>query len=317
MSLRKALLAPLASFLAVATVAASGRAGAWLPAPGEYYSEISADRFLATTFHDDGGDRERLGYAFEHRTLASYNELGWKKWASVVINLPFESVTARDLLSDRSETGLSDLTLGLRVKLMDGPVALAVQGDWTAPLGYEHDSLGVGAWLGTGRQDVSGEVQLGTPRRYTRGAGPWLGAGQQNFAGQLLLGAPLAKVGFLELAGGYHYQLETPVTDVIARGTVGLWLGPSLLVSGHYAGSIAQVGVQESSAPDSTFDVQAHSVGPEVRYRLDDHLDLFVGSWHTLAGKNVVHQDRYYVGVAMKQTRFNRLQGFLGTRRRP
>ena len=107
------------------------------------------------------------------------------------------------------------------------------------------------------------------------------------------------------------------MTDVIARGTVGLWLGPSLLVSGHYAGSIAQVGVQEPSAPDSTFDVQAHSVGPEVRYRLDDHLDLFVGSWHTLAGKNVVHQDRYYVGVAMKQTRFNRLQGFLGTRRRP
>ena len=60
-----------------------------------------------------------------------------------------------------------------------------------------------------------------------------------------------------------------------------------------------------------------HEVGPQLLYRVDDNLDAFAGSLHTASGKNVIHTDQYYVGVAVKRTRLDRLQGFLGGTKRP
>jgi hypothetical protein len=44
---------------------------------------------------------------------------------------------------------------------------------------------------------------------------------------------------------------------------------------------------------------------------------MFAGSNYTLSGKNVARTDSYYMGFAVKKTRLNRLQGFLGGMRHP
>jgi hypothetical protein len=54
-----------------------------------------------------------------------------------------------------------------------------------------------------------------------------------------------------------------------------------------------------------------------VLYRVDDHLDVKAGSWSTASGKNVLHYDQFYVGVAFHQSKLNRLQGFSGSTKNP
>ena len=52
-------------------------------------------------------------------------------------------------------------------------------------------------------------------------------------------------------------------------------------------------------------------------WRVDDRLDLPAGSWSTAMAKNTLHYDQVYVAVTFKQTRLNRLQGFLGGTKAP
>ena len=53
------------------------------------------------------------------------------------------------------------------------------------------------------------------------------------------------------------------------------------------------------------------------RHRVDDNLDVFAGSWHTVSGKNALRLNTYYVGVTTKRTSLDRLQGFFGGTKRP
>jgi hypothetical protein len=49
-----------------------------------------------------------------------------------------------------------------------------------------------------------------------------------------------------------------------------------------------------------------------VTYRVDERMDVFAGSWHTPRGRNVLHHDLYYCGIAWKHTGLDRLAGALG-----
>ena len=97
-----------------------------------------------------------------------------------------------------------------------------------------------------------------------------------------------------------------------ARADAGFWVGSSLLLSGRYSGAIAS-GEGETLEDEET----VHRVGPEIRWRVDDFLDVFAGSMHSASGENVLHADEYFVGIATRKTSLNRLQGFLGGTRRP
>jgi hypothetical protein len=288
---RLVLVTPLA-LLATAVFCPPISAGPWLPAPGEYYSEFRATQTSIRSAYDDEGTRTTgLGGAkFEERSLLSRSELGWKSWMSVVLGLPAKSVTfsADSPAFSSSATGLEDFEFGIKIKLKGGPTALALEGSWQAPLGYQRD------------------------------VNPSLGAGVQQLVGRLSIGSGLpGNRGFMQLAGGYRYYGE----DFQDRGVfavagdamegqadVGVWLGSSLMLAGHYETSF---GLGDDPRPST------HVVGPEVRFRVDERIDVFAGSRHTAAGKNAFHQDGVYVGLAARHSSLNRVQGFLGGTRRP
>jgi hypothetical protein len=284
-SLPFSLLVSMLPLAAVALGPASSIAGAWLPGQGDFYSEIRATYFSADTYRNADGDRVPLGGVAEQRELVSYSEFGWWKRGTFVIAIPATSITLRDDsgVFERTETGLSDLLLGMRVGLLDGPAALSIEADWKAPLGYD--------------------------RRLT----PRLGDGQQDLSGLLQFGASLEPVNaFIDLAGGYRYRADDPADQIVARADVGFWVGSSLLVAGRYQGALAS-GDGETPADETS----VHLAGPVFVWRVDEFLDVFAGSVHSAAGENVLHADQFYVGIATRKTRLDRLQGFLGGTRRP
>ena len=261
--------------------------GAWLPARGEYYSELSAARSFTDTYYDELGTRYSNPFSqrLEERRLSFYNELGWKNRASVQLRIPLVSRTYNvpDLNFATTETGFGDLQFGFRYKLHDGPSALALQVDYFAPMGYQTRTF------------------------------PSLGSGYALAREQLLYGTGLRSWNtIVEASLGYQSYFTGLRSELTAGATVSHWIGSSLLVSGHFYG--LQTIAAEKDTPE---DYRLNIVGPELRYRVDDRLDVFAGSNHIASGRNVDHPDQYYVGMGFRQSKRNRLQGLLGNKTRP
>jgi hypothetical protein len=274
-----------AATAALAFLPAPGRAGAWLPGHGEFYTEIRGRLFSSDSYRNVDGERVPLGGVYEQRDLISYSEFGWWKRGTFVLGLPATSVTLRDESGafEDTETGLADMVVGIRVGLLEGENVLSVEADWKAPLLYDEDLT------------------------------PSLGDGQEDWTGLLLFGRSIPQVnGFVDLAGGYRYRTQEPADQIVMRADAGFWVGSSLLLTGRYSGAIAS---GDGETPQDAETV--HRVGPEIRWRVDDFLDVFAGSMHSASGENVLHADEFFVGIAARKTSLNRLQGYLGGTRRP
>ena len=308
------VLAALA-FLGPRSAAAQG--GPWLPAPGEFYSGFQTGFYSADTYHDARSHRANLAFGGveERRSLLSYNEIGWKKSASVVVGIPVVSVTrlsaGREV--NRTDTGISDIELGLRLKMAEGASAAALELSWYAPAGYNRKYLLSSDTLAyadasecaglTGADSINCARQLAPPR---------LGSGEQEFAAVIHWGMSVKKWnGFVQLSNGYRHRGQL-AGQALLTADLGFWLGSSVLVAGRYRGAI-DVG----RGPTLADDVEEHLAGPVILFRLDDEVDVFASSLHTAIARNAIHADRFYVGVAFKNTGLDRLQGYLGGTRRP
>jgi len=259
----------------------------WVLGRGEFQSDFLGSFYSTDTYHDDTGERPDLGATYETRRVANSTQLGWKKRWTVRFDVPFESNTYHESGTDgMTQTGLSDLLLGVRYGLVDGPTAVSVELAWQTPLGYNREFV------------------------------PPLGDGRQSAIGMLYAGTTLPGLnGFVQAAGGYRARIDAfadtdPVQDdVLASADFGFWLGASLLIAGSYRGRI------ESS--DADLPGTEHLVGPRILYRVDNFLDVFAGSMHTLSAENALHKNEFVVGFATKKTQLDRLKGFLGSKRRP
>jgi len=144
-------------------------------------------------------------------------------------------------------------------------------------------------------------------------APPRLGAGQQELVAAIHWGMPIKRWnGFIQLSHGFRHRGKELAGQALLSADLGFWLRPTLLVAGRYLGAI-DVGRGFTRADD----VEEHLAGPVVIYRVDEHMDVFASSLHTAIARNALHADRFFVGVAFKQTGLNRLQGYLGGTRRP
>jgi hypothetical protein len=286
-------------------------AGAWLLAPGEHYSIIGGSFFSSDSYYDSSGTRSALrgGGLHEEKSVFAYNEFGWTKGRTFILGLPFTSVTRRLGTPDdssRTETGFGDLLVGVRWKLKGGPQALSLETDWIPPLGYN------------------------------RNLSPRLGDGASSLLGKLAYGETLGHSGFFELEGGYRYYTEklAPTGQMLAGATLAYWFGNSVMISGRYDGQFGasssdtlyralivktpdgRTWTNSDARPYTTNDqIMVQTVSPMLLYRVDDHLDLMVGSSHSFSAKNALHVDRVYVAVALRQTKLGPLQGFMGGRR--
>src|SRR5205085_10588141 len=103
-----------------------------------------------------------------------------------------------------TSTGLSDLRFGFKARIKGGATAVALEALWQTPLGYARDEI------------------------------PSLGRGVQQGLGLLHVGAPIAKMGFVQVSGGYRYLSEDLNPRIEGGADAGLWLGSSVMLAGHY-----------------------------------------------------------------------------------
>ena len=309
--------APIALLLAALAVAPA-LAGAWIPAPKDFYSEVSAGTLTADLFHNTEGDRVPLAYGGmrEERSFTSSSEFGWKKSVSAVFVVPFVSVTrmtAHDEVN-RNATGLGDMTAGLKWRIAGKDHnAISLEGDWMGPLGYDSTVRLTNAQLQYIDQVLAPGLSPGDSANYARQvATPHIGLGNQNLQGVLRAGLVLGSHMYLDLGGGYRYRTDAPADQILLAGQLGVWVAKPLLLVGTYDGAIAS-GDGDTPADKYT----EHLVGVRAVYRVDEHLDVFGGSQNTLSAKNGYHRNQIFVGLAMKQTSLNRLQGLLGGTRNP
>lgn len=297
------LVLPFLAALAATMLAIPAAGDPWLPAPGEYAIDLQGVHVgSGGHFYNDIGETIHSSVLGEARHIQAINDLGWKSWVSFRLGARFSSVTLRldphplSVVSPDvfSRAGLSDMLVGMRFRLLDrGGLAMALETDWQLPLGYEKDVV------------------------------PSLGDGLHHFSAELQAGLPIAAFqGFAQGSLGYVTHLDLHMNPMKATHPVGSptivfdtdvagWIGNSVLVAARYAGY--------SSKAEGAFglDRNKQSFGPEVRYRIDDRMNVYVGASFDFAGRNALKENVYYLGLATQQTRLHRLQGFLGAGRRP
>lgn len=279
-------------------------AGPWGLGKGESFSSIEGSMFSTSADYDDNGIRAHRGRVVEQRALRSYNEIGWKRNLTIVFALPAMSVTRRDAQVQGTATGFQDVLLGVRYNIRNGPDAIAVEAEWSTPAGYNRHLDSLGLQLGDGLQQLSAGGAGGTSFS-GRGFFQWSLGHSYRF---LAIGK---KDNGRVMSGDLHPAKYVWAHHMLASADLGLWVGPSLLVGGRYRGQMSW-----GSGP-LVQETDAHLAGAVLLYRVDDRLDMFAGSWSTAAGKNTLHFDQVYVGVAFHKTKLNRLQGFLGGKQAP
>jgi hypothetical protein len=269
----------------------------WSLAPGEYYTELSGSSFAATSYYDAEATRLALGDRYQSRAFRSYSELGWKKRMSVQLSLPLVTNSWRMTPpSDAVNSGLEDFGFGLRYRLSNGRTASSLQARWEAPAGYDSRLLPA---VGDGLQKLSLSWQLGRAM------------GTSSFA-EVGVGG---RYEFRSLSGrgaaDKTYGEPAPVTrtqnwaeHVTLHAAYARWVG-RVMVAGTYEGAF-------NVSTGRPYKIAEQGVGPRITYRVDERLDTFAGSWHTPWGRNTLHFDEYYAGIAWRLTKLNRLQGFHG-----
>jgi hypothetical protein len=259
--------------------------GAWTVGKGEWYSEFSASRLSANAyFLPDGRDAALPdGGRIQSRSLTSYNEIGWKPNVSFVLDLPFVSRTERTTGTVETTTGLSDLVMALRVRLRGGSPGLLFDFGWKAPLGYEKD---LPPTLGNGRQEGFATFHAGL-------SVPWI-------------------AGFAQVSRGFRFISEDNVLMTTSSADVAGWVGERVRIGARYEDFYSF-----SSSSAIAASSRGYAVGPVVILDVDDHIALNLGGLHQWAGRNETCDESVYVAVSFKQSKLNRLQGFLGTSKRP
>ena len=169
-----------ASFIAFTIMLPSHAfAGAWTAKKGDTYLKGALNYFeTSNRFGPEDGFEN-----FRNSNFNVYLEYG------VQDNLTFFATGSLSDLENQSDgietsgTGVGDIDIGLRYRLIDGPVIVSVQGLFKAPYLYDEDS----------------ELPLGN--------------GQEDFEGKVLFGKSFGAYGYGGLELGYRFRTDDPVDE--------------------------------------------------------------------------------------------------------
>jgi len=300
--MRARIAFPLMMILVLAAAGSPGSAaaGAWGLKKGEWYANLEGSNFVSDTYlSDDGGVRTDSGLVVEERALRSEIEFGTSRRVTLLFGLPALSSTHRNARVQGTATGFQDAKFGFRYGLANGTTGAGVELFWSGPSGYNRNLDSLGIELGEGLQELVADLQIGTAlqhRGFVEGGigygHRYLGIGKRSSDPYLPGDGQTAKY---QWADRLHLSAD-----------LALWLGKSWLASGRYRGLITlSHGALE---PEEN----AHLLGPELHYRFDERIDMFAGTWSTASGKNTLHFDQYYLGLAFRKNKLGRLQGYLG-----
>lgn len=154
-------------------------AGAWTAKKGENYLKGAVNYFETSSRFGPEGTFEN----FQNTNFNVYWEHGVRDDLTFFATGSLTDIENRADGVETSETGVGDIDVGLRYRLIDGPVIVSVQGLFKAPYLYDEDS----------------ELPLGN--------------GQEDFEGKVLFGKSFGDLGYGGLELGYRFRTDDPVDE--------------------------------------------------------------------------------------------------------
>ena len=309
---------PLVAIL-LAAIPTQLHAGAWTQGLGGMYFKVAGLSFRSQDYLDAAGNRQVRAAKpsveeLSDESISAYLEYGLLGRLTLVAALPYKRLVYKntevkvfksDVLDttitrvhpDEIRSGLGDLELRLRWRLLRFPavVSLALGGKF--PLGYDLDqgsigSLGTGG-LGLGLSPV--DDGAGADNKVP------LGTGERDLDMRLLVGKSLfplpgyltSTVGYRKRGGAFSdeffYGLEAGVTykRLLVKGVV-----EGMQTTGD-CGAMGQGGL--------VGDQDILKLSPGLIWSLSKHLELGVDLFHIAAGCNTAAGTTYAVGLAFKR----------------
>lgn len=154
-------------------------AGAWTAKQGDTYLKGAVNFFeTSSRFGPEDGFEN-----FRNTNFNVYFEHGLKDDLTFFATGAFSDLENTSDGQTTSGSGIGDVDVGLRYRLIDGPVIVSVQGLFKAPYLYSDDS----------------ELPLGN--------------GQEDFEGKLLFGKSFGALGYGGLELGYRVRTDDPVDE--------------------------------------------------------------------------------------------------------
>lgn len=154
-------------------------AGAWTAKQGENYLKGAVNYFETSNRFGPEGTFEN----FRNTNLNIYWEHGVRDDLTFFATGSLTDLENRADGVETSTTGVGDIDVGLKYRLIDGPVIVSVQGLFKAPYLYSENS----------------ELPLGN--------------GQEDFEGKVLFGKSFGDLGYGGLEVGYRVRTEAPVDE--------------------------------------------------------------------------------------------------------
>ena len=293
-------------------------AGAWTQAPGGMYFKIAGLSFRSQDYLDATGDRrERVAKPsveeLSDESISAYLEYGLQERLTLVATLPYKRLVYEktevkefksDLLDttitrihpDEVQSGLADLELRLRWRLLQNPavVSLALGGKF--PLGYDIDqdsigSLGAGGLFGPSPVDDGAGADNKVP----------LGTGEKDIDMRLLVGKSLYPLpGYLTSTVGYRKR-GGAFSDEFFYGFEAGVTYKRLLVKGAVEGMRTMGDCGTMGQGGLVGDQDILKLAPGLIWSLSKHLELGVDLFHIAAGCNTAAGTTYAVGLAFKR----------------
>lgn len=163
----------------MAAIPTAASAGAWTAKKGDNYLKGAVNYFDTSSRFGEEGTFEN----FRNQNFNVYWEHGLRDDLTFFATGSLTDLENRADGVETSNTGVGDIDVGLRYRLIDGPVIVSVQGLFKAPYLYDENS----------------ELPLGN--------------GQEDYEGKVLFGKSFGPLGYGGLELGYRHRSEAPVDE--------------------------------------------------------------------------------------------------------
>ena len=287
----------------------SGNAGAqaWVKKRGEYFFKFTGQYLYTTEEFNSNGDLQEINAEDEGKSDASFREVAFTAYIeygltdqfTLVANVPFKVLTTeeieqlaagtRSIETTRTNGGLGDLDLYLRLPIVQRSFAMSFQPGLKIPLGYEQNPDNNGPALGSG--EIDGEINL--------------------IAGLSLYPLP----AYLSAAAGYRVRGGELHDEILFGAEGGVTFG-RLFVKLRFEGT------KNETTPPDLFgetvvtpvagggggindvligDQDVYKILPTISYSFGETFEATAEAYHTFAGKNTLAGTTYAVGIVLKR----------------
>jgi hypothetical protein len=260
--------------LLLALFADSVCAGAWTHEAGGSFLKIGFEQW--ETDRRFGLDGSRVPYLdpaagfiddgdYRNQAFRAYGEYGFTDDWTATAAASLEEVRARGHGQALQQTGLSDITLQLKRRLLAAPLVVSALGEVKLPTGYDAAQA------------------------------PALGTGQVDFGGRLAMGRSL---GALYLTAEAGYRVRGKRADEFPFAIeAGLTVRDQVLLRGELSGAASLRMPAVSGGFDPASAESRYLSGGLALVLLGEPLDFVFGVDHALTGRNALAGTRYSFSV--------------------